>query len=103
MSAFTREAALRLILHRLARLGAELGKPGLAQADEQTRLFGAASQLDSIGLVTLMSELEEDVQVTCGVRITIANEHAMSRLTSPFRRVGLLADYLVELVAAAPS
>lgn len=101
MSDFNRSLAVRLILHRLACLGKELGRPALMQADEQTRLFGDASHLDSIGLVTLMSDLEEDVHEACGVWIVIADERAMSRLTSPFRRVGLLADHLVELVAAA--
>jgi len=97
----TRDAAVRLILARLARLGQELGQPTLAQADEQTRLFGEASPLDSIGLVTLMSDLEDDIHKACGVWVTIADEKAMSRLTSPFRRVGLLADHIVELVAVA--
>lgn len=101
MPTFTRDAAVRLILARLARLSQELEKPILAQADEQTRLFGEASPLDSIGLVTLMSDLEDDIHKACGVWVTIADEKAMSRLTSPFRRVGLLADHIVELVAAA--
>jgi acyl carrier protein len=101
MTAFTREAAIQLILIRLARLGQELGKPALAQADEQTRLFGEASPLDSIGLVTLMADLEDDIHQAAGVWVTIADEKAMSRLTSPFRRVGLLADHIVELVATA--
>lgn len=98
MSNFTRAAAVQLILHRLAALGQELQKPQLAQADEQTRLFGEAAHLDSIGLVTLMADLEEDLFQALGRRVVIANEQAMSRLTSPFRRVGLLADYLVEIV-----
>ena len=101
MPTFTRDGAVRLILARLARFGQELDKPTLAQADEQTRLFGEASPLDSIGLVTLMSDLEDDIHEACGVWVTIADEKAMSRLTSPFRRVGLLADHIVELVAAA--
>jgi acyl carrier protein len=101
MPVFDRATAVRLILHRLSCLGKELGKPALMQADEQTRLFGESSHLDSIALVTLMADLEEDVSQACGVGITIADERAMSRLTSPFRRVGLLADHLVELVAAA--
>ncbi len=101
MPTFTRDAAVRLVLARLARLGQELSQPALAQADEQTRLFGEASPLDSIGLVTLMSDLEDDIHKACGVWVIIADEKAMSRLTSPFRRVGLLADHIVELVAAA--
>jgi hypothetical protein len=97
----TREAALRLVLRRLAALGRELGKPELAQADEQTRLFGEASALDSIGLVTLIADLEEDVRQETGRDVVLADEKAMSRLTSPFRRAGLLADHLVATVAEA--
>jgi len=97
----TREAALRLVLRRLAALGRELGKPELTQADEQTRLFGEASALDSIGLVTLIADLEEDVRQETGRDVVLADEKAMSRLTSPFRRAGLLADHLVATVAEA--
>jgi hypothetical protein len=94
----TRPQALALVLRRLALLGRELGKPQLEQANEETRLFGEAAALDSIGLVTLMADLEEDVRSACGVSVHLADEKAMSRLTSPFRRVGLLADHLVDVV-----
>ena len=93
-----REQALALVLRRLAALGRELGKPVLEQADEQTRLFGEAAALDSIGLVTLIADLEEDIRVATGKTVTLADEKAMSRLTSPFRRVDLLAEYVVEIV-----
>lgn len=91
-----RQEALTLVLRRLALLGKELGKPTLEQADEQTRLFGEAAALDSIGLVTLIADLEEDIRVASGKAVFLADEKAMSRLTSPFRRVGLLADHVVE-------
>ncbi len=94
----TRPQALALVLRRLAVLGRELGKPQLEQANEETRLFGEAAALDSIGLVTLMADLEEDVRAACGVSVHLADEKAMSRLTSPFRRVGLLADHLIDVV-----
>ena len=94
----THEQALTLILHRLAALGRELGKPALEQADGHTRLFGETAALDSIGLVTLIADLEEDIRVATGKTITLADEKAMSRLTSPFRRVDLLAEYVVEIV-----
>ena len=93
----THEPALTLILHRLAALGRELGKPALEQADGQTRLFGETAALDSIGLVTLIADLEEDIRVATGKMVTLADEKAMSRLTSPFRRVDLLAEYVVEI------
>ena len=87
-----------LIIKRLRVLSKELGKPALAQADESMRLFGDTAHLDSIGLVTLIADLEQDIFEQFGKRVTLADEKAMSRLTSPFRRVGLLADYIVEVV-----
>ena len=94
-----REKALTLVLHRLAALGRELGKPTLEQADASTRLFGEASALDSIGLVTLIADLEEDIRVATGKTVTLADEKAMSRLTSPFRTVDHLADHIVRITA----
>ena len=96
----TRSEALQLVLRRLAALGRELGKPELERADEQTRLFGEAAALDSIGLVTLIAGLEEDLRRATGRDVVLADEKAMSRLTSPFRRVGLLADHIVATLAA---
>jgi hypothetical protein len=98
----TRAEALQLVLHRLAALGRELGKPELERADEQTRLFGETAQLDSIGLVTLIADLEEDIRRATGRDVVLADEKAMSRLTSPFRRAGLLADHIVATLGAMP-
>ena len=92
-----RDQALALVLRRLAALGRELGKPALQNADGQTRLFGEAAALDSIGLGPLIADLEEDIRVATGKTVTLADEKAMSRLTSPFRRVDLLAEYVVEV------
>jgi len=94
----TRQQILALVLKRLVTLGSELAKPELQKADEQTRLFGDGSSLDSMGLVTLIADLEEDIYRECGARVTLADEKAMSRLTSPFRRVNLLAEYILEVV-----
>jgi len=96
----TRPQSIALVLHRLQVLGKELERPQLSAADEQTRLFGDGAVLDSMGLVTLIADLEEDIYRECGSLVTLADEKAMSRLTSPFRRVNLLADYILEIVNA---
>jgi len=94
----TRSQILVLILNRLKSLGVELQKPALIEATEQTRLFGDKADLDSMGLVTLIADLEYDLQQNLGRTVSLVDEKAMSRLTSPFRRVDYLADYLVELL-----
>lgn len=94
----TRTQILTLIFNRLRALGEELGRPALVQATEQTRLFGDRADLDSMGLVTLIADVEYDVQKQFSRSVSLVDEKAMSRLTSPFRRVDYLADYLVELL-----
>jgi acyl carrier protein len=85
-----------LVKRRLALLGAEMGKPELGQATDETHLLGGQSPLDSIGLVTLIADLEGDIQREFGKSVTLADEKAMSRTLSPFRKVGTLVDYIDE-------
>lgn len=96
MSQISREAVLETVLKSVAALGAELGDDALSRPDEETRLFGEKSGLDSMGLVTLIVDLEESVATRFDKTVIIADERAMSRLHSPFRRVGSLTDHLLE-------
>jgi acyl carrier protein len=95
----THEQALTLVLRCLASLGRELGKPELEQANEQTHLLGDTSPLDSLALVKLIVDLEEDVRVATGKSVILAEENTMDFRTSPFRRVDLLAEYIVEVTS----
>ncbi len=64
---------------------------------EDTRLFGKQSRLDSLGLVTLIIELEERLSDEVGLEVSIADEKAMSQSRSPFRDVKSLVDYICSL------
>jgi acyl carrier protein len=83
-----------LVQHRLALLGAELGRPQLATATPDTHLLGGQSPLDSIGLVTLIADLEGDIQREFGKTVILADEKAMSLTLSPFRKVSTLVSYI---------
>lgn len=83
----------------------------LREADEQlarseeTVLYGAGG-LDSLGLVSLILDLEAALAGRAGVCPTLADERAMSRRRNPFRDVRSLADYILERlgeVAACPA
>lgn len=63
-------------------------------------IFGDASPLDSLGLVTLLIEIEERL-ADRGVTITLADARALSQTRSPFRDVPALVAYLQELLAQA--
>ena len=90
----TREQTIELI----CRIYNELAPPlhGSPSANESTRVFGGA--LDSVNVVSLIVELEQEIDERCGVPITIADDLAMSQQRSPFRTVGSLADYIQGLM-----
>lgn len=62
----------------------------------ESKLFGGEGPLDSMALVNLVVDLEELIEDEYGITITLADEKAMSRRTSPFSRVKNLIDYIQE-------
>ncbi len=65
--------------------------------DEDTCLFGADGHLDSMGLVSLLLDIEDSV-FDQGFEIALSDERAMSQQRSPFRTIGTLTDYTYELI-----
>lgn len=65
--------------------------------DPDAVLFGEGGVLDSVGLVNLVMAAEQYLSDATGQDIVLASEAAMSRKRSPYRSLGALADYAVEL------
>lgn len=61
-------------------------------------LYGGSIALDSISLVTLIVDIEQAIEDQFNRSIILANEKAMSQRNSPFRTIGTLTDYTLELV-----
>lgn len=64
----------------------------------QCPLFNSEGSLDSMGLVSLIVEIEERLEKEFGVSIILANEKSMSKKKSPFLTVGTLSNYIDTLV-----
>ena len=70
----------------------------LEHVEETSWLLGTDGLLDSLGLVSVILDVEQEIADRLGVHVTIADERAMSQKRSPFRTVGSLADYTMTLV-----
>ena len=68
------------------------------EVDEKTFLLGPEAVLDSLGLVTVLVDLEQSLEDEFGFSLTIADERAMSQDKSPFRTVQSLTDYIHRLI-----
>lgn len=64
----------------------------------ESPLFGKEGKLDSLGLVNLILAVEERISNELDLNITLADERAMSRKSSPFMTVQSLVDYVAERV-----
>ena len=74
----------------------EMRKPDdQLECAEETVLYGQGGGLDSLGLVSLIIDLEEAINARSGEQLVLADEHAMSQQRNPFRDVRSLADYIM--------
>ena len=61
-------------------------------------LYGKNGRLESIDVVTLIMEVEDQIRDEFGTPITIADDRAMSQENSPFLSIRTLTDYVAELL-----
>jgi acyl carrier protein len=66
---------------------------------DSTRLVGKDAVLSSLGLVSLIVNIEQKLSDDFGLIVIIADERAMSQVKSPFRSVGSLSAYIEKLIS----
>lgn len=96
-----REKVLEIVFESIRELNETWNNPALEQPDENTRLFSPGGNLDSLGLVALIAELEERLAEAAGAHLVLADDRAMNRRFSPFRSVRSLSSYVTELLEEA--
>ena len=80
----TPENVLAAIYRAVDWINAELPHRQLNKTRD-TRLLGPQSVLDSLHLVSLLINIEREMEDSLGIALTLANERALSMNESPFR------------------
>ena len=93
-------AKLRAMLFEALRDHAEDAGLDIELGDE-TPLFGNDSALDSIGLVTVIAELEAAINDAFGTDLVLADDRAMAMKRSPFRTPARLLEFAAQRLAEA--
>ena len=91
-----RDGVLKVMFAVIDEINETLRPDRQLQKSVETHLFGKQGKLDSLGLVNFIVSLEQGVADEFGLAVTLADEKAFSRETSPFRTVDSLADYVIE-------
>ena len=94
----TKQRVESIIIQSLEEVNEVLGEKIVGPVIPETRIFGRKGVLDSMGLVTLITDLEEKLEEEFGVSLILADDRAMSQEKSPFRSVSSLAEYISVLI-----
>jgi acyl carrier protein len=95
--ALTQETILAIIYEAIANLNAERAADSQIPASLDTPLFGGAALLDSLALVSVISDVEMAVSDAVGEAISLTDDQALSQETSPFTDVRTLTAYILRL------
>lgn len=92
-------AVLRDIVYPAVDEFARELEPGQAlPKSPETQFSGPKASLSSLDLVNFLLVVEEHARTRSGKAVAVVSEKAMSRSQSPFRTLGLLAEFVGELV-----
>lgn len=97
----SRDDAIREIFEAIQRANELAGTDEQLACSEETILYGPGGALDSMGLVSLILDVETAVNDQAGTSIVLADERAVSQRRSPFRDVRSLADHVMTRLAEA--
>ncbi len=92
-----RSVAYEIVIESLNEVFIQAGTPAPANITEETVLVGANAVLDSLGVVSLIVEIEQRLEANHGISVTLANDKAMSQRNSPFRTIGVISDHVLEM------
>lgn len=87
----------KIIIEVLQELNEESDNKNINPSSD-TKLYGINGTLDSLGLVSFITDLEERISDKFNMNIVLADEKAMSQRTSPFRDVKSLTNYIITLI-----
>ena len=93
-----RDAGVQVVLASLREVLDQSGEAVPSDLTEDTVLVGNGAVIDSLGVVSLIVEVEQRLEMEYDVSVTLASDRAMSQRNSPFRTVGVLADYIMTMV-----
>jgi hypothetical protein len=97
-----RDAVVREIYQALSRINELRDPDDRIACDEKTVLYGSGGALDSLGLVSLILDVELAVNDLTGGNLVLADAQAMAQRRNPFRDVRSMVDYVMSRLGAEP-
>jgi hypothetical protein len=96
-----RDEVLQAIYEAIRRTNEARPTSDPLECAEGTIFYGPGGALDSLGLVSLVLDVEEAVNARWGTAIVLADERAVAQRRNPFRDVAALTDHVMSRLKEA--
>jgi acyl carrier protein len=96
-SRLTKARIVQAIIESVAIVAPDLGPIG-----EESYLIGNQAILDSVGFVTLLVALEQNLANAVDLSAVLMEQDGADEANNPFLTVGSLADHIQQLMSARP-
>jgi acyl carrier protein len=93
-----RDTAVQIVIASLREVLEQAEEEVPDGMGESTVIVGNSAILDSLGVVSLIVEVEGRLEMDHEISVTLASDRAMSQRSSPFRTVGVMADYMCSVI-----
>ncbi|MBV9576543.1 MAG: acyl carrier protein [Gammaproteobacteria bacterium] len=93
-----KEKISKIVTNSLTTLNILLENKIPIMQGDSCALYGGPGALDSLGLVSLIVSVEEEIEREFNINLTLANDKAMSQRNSPFLTVGTFVNYVESLL-----
>lgn len=94
-----RNDIINIIMETIKDYNEDLEKNEKLPTDHDKSIYGSGSNLDSLGLVSFIVGLEQNIEEKLDKTISLADEKAMSQKSNPYKNINSLADYIVKLLS----
>lgn len=92
------EKAMQAVTEAIDELNEQLTKEEKLKKSPDTALFGSGGSLDSLGLVSLITTVEQKIEEKFGVSVTLLDDIAGLENDNPLSTVSSLSDYVASIL-----
>ena len=85
-------------MEAIDELNGQLPKGQKLDKSSNTALFGSGGGLDSLGLVSLVTTVEQKIEEKLGLTATLLEDVDLLENDNPFRTVNSLAEYVASVL-----
>ena len=93
-----KEQIEKIILNSLETINEERDDGEKLKFDSNSKLFGVGCSIDSLSLVSLVVDVEAEINQIVDDPISLMDDKAVMRKKSPFESVANLTEYIQELL-----